>query len=358
MTVSQTAIFDEFGRRLSLFQEAFTWDEVDGIVRSFVTVGHLLTVAFDPVTAARGMHALHKVVQTRPERPIDWHEISPEVPSNWEEIWDELDGYSDTFWPALMEEAHNLNAFAYYGILPTWELKDADKAGLAFTNVPAIVRQTVANLTKFLGLLPPGMDLYGRGEIERTCLAATGRLKIDQQGALTVHELAAVSRVSTKRLQNAVYAKTEEAPVMNKADGLIPAVTAQRWLQAREYLPSIWKEFLEYRCWELEGQTGGPAVSDRGTEEEETGDYLFVPVARDGTMFSPQFCQRLGKDGHPSYTIGAKGGERSFSDYEEALGELAKMSNPRWRRPNENGNFGIVSAEQWRRLNRTELLAI
>lgn len=61
-----------------------------------------------------------------------------------------------------MEEAHNLNAFAYYGILPTWEVQDADRAGLAFTDVPAIVRQTVAKLTQFLSLLPPGMDLYGR----------------------------------------------------------------------------------------------------------------------------------------------------------------------------------------------------
>lgn len=356
--MTRNEIFQAFGTRLTWFQESYTWEETDGLVRSFIVVGRLLSACFDPVTAARGMQALQLVVVTDPNRDIDWTRLSSEAPLEWEETWEDLDGFSDTYWPPLMANAHNLHAFAYYGILPTWELADADREGLSFTDVPMVVRQAVADLEKFLSLLPPALEIHGIEEIERTCLAATGRLKIDSGDPVTVHELAAVTNVSTKRLQNAIYAKTLEAPVVNKSDGLIPIASAKRWLEAREYLPSIWKQFIDHKCWELEGDASDLAVSALGQEAEASDDFLFVPVARDGTLFGPNLCRRQGVDEKPSYTVGGKGTEKAFDNYEKALAELTKMSNPRWRRPNENGNFGIVSAEQWRRLGRKELFEL
>lgn len=356
--MKRTEVFEIFEARLSWFQDSYEWEETNGLLRAFAVVGQLLSACFDPITAARGMQALRLVVDTHPDRNIDWSKLSSDSPLNWEEVWGDLDGFNDSYWPALMEDAHNLNAFAYYGILPTWNLDDADREGPAFTDVPAVVRRTLADLTRFLSLLPATLNLYGLEAIGRTCLAATGRLKIDIGDPLTVHELAAVTKVSTKRLQNAIYAKTSEAPVVNKADGLVPVAAAQRWLDAREYLPSIWKEFIDYRCWELKGQPPDSVPEQDDDEVAASDDFLFVPVARDGSIFGPKLCGRRGAEGKLSYTIGAKGGERAFDDYDAALAELAKMSTPRWRRPNENGHFGIVSAEQWRRLSRKELFAL
>lgn len=340
-------IIEQYHTRLSLFRDGYEWEETDGILRAFGLVGNMLSVAFDPVTAARGMQAMRLVVNTHPEMPINWATLPEETLLDWEETWGDLDGFNDSYWPALMEKAHDLNAFAYFGILTTWDLEDADRAGPEFNDVPSVVRTAGSELTRFLQLLPVSLKLHGIEMIEQTCLAATARLKIDLGEPLSVHELAAVTRVSTKRLQNAIYAKTADSPIVNKNDGLIPVATAQRWLDARDYLPSIWKQFVDQEGWELEGFT--PSVAD--DEEEDREDFLFVPVARDGTLFSPNLCGRKGAGGQPSYTIGAKGNEKTYDDYEKAIVALAEMSIPRWRRPNENGNFGIVSAEQWRRLS-------
>lgn len=348
--IDRKSVVDEFGARLDEFQEGYEWAEADGLLRSFILVGELLDIAFDPLTAAKGMQALRLV--TGPTASIDWSVLNEEPTMDWREFWNDLDAYNDSRWSSLMEDAHNVNAFAYLGIIPTWALSDADRSSKQFTDVPAYVRNVVERLNRFVQLLPKSLDLYGIDAIERTCLAATGRLKIDAGEPLSVHELAAVTQVTTKRLQNAIYAKSADAPIANK-DGTITAAAAQRWLEAREYKPSIWQQFLASNDWEEGGQISVPTVADK-----PTGDFLFVPEARDGTIFSPIACRRGGKNGTPYYTVGPKGCEVDYEDYEEALAALSKLSNPRWRRPNEHGSFGIVSAERWRRLNREELFSI
>lgn len=351
--MDRSQLVSAFDDRLTEFQETYEWYETDGMLRSLCVVGELLSVTFDAVTAARGMHALKLVTETSPASEIQWSKLDSEVDMAWEGAWAELDAFNDSSYSRIMDRAHDVHAFAFFGILPGWALEHADRGRLDFTDVPAYVTGTVTQLNRFLSLLPKSLDLYGVEEIERTCLAATGRLKIDTNESLSVHELAAVTKVSTKRLQNAIYAKTADAPLPNKSDGLIPVASAQRWLEARGYLPSIWREFIAAKAWEAEGSTA--VVTDT---VEESEDYFFVPEARDGTIFSPTFCQRRGSGGKPSYTIGAKGDEKTYDDYEAALADLTRMRTARWRRPNENGNFGIVSAERWRRLSRSELFAL
>lgn len=68
-----------------------------------------------------------------------------------------------------------------------------------------------------------------------------------------------------------------------------------------------------------------------------------VPVARDGSWFSPDLRRPRG-----GYTIGAKGEEFVVATYAEALAKLRLMDVPRWRRPNANGNWGIVTAIEWK----------
>jgi ASCH domain-containing protein len=67
-----------------------------------------------------------------------------------------------------------------------------------------------------------------------------------------------------------------------------------------------------------------------------------VPIARNGTVFCPQACLRGG-----NYTVGEKGDEKQFPDYQAALSYLQKMSVAKWRRPNPAGNWGIVQAVEW-----------
>ncbi|MET4161263.1 hypothetical protein ABIE61_001095 [Marinobacterium sp. MBR-111] len=69
---------------------------------------------------------------------------------------------------------------------------------------------------------------------------------------------------------------------------------------------------------------------------------LLVPISRDGTVFCPEECARNGV-----FTVGDKGDEKRFTDFHDALAYLREMPIARWRRPNEKGNWGIVSAVDW-----------
>jgi hypothetical protein len=67
-----------------------------------------------------------------------------------------------------------------------------------------------------------------------------------------------------------------------------------------------------------------------------------VPYAKDGTFFCEDFCAK-----RTGYTVGEKGNEQLFDKYQDALEYLKKMPTAKWRRPNPNGNWGIVSAVDW-----------
>lgn len=66
-----------------------------------------------------------------------------------------------------------------------------------------------------------------------------------------------------------------------------------------------------------------------------------IPVAKDGSRFDESCCR------NGEYRVGEKGEERSFISYSKALDYLRGMVVAKWRRPNEAGNWGIVSAAYW-----------
>lgn len=68
-----------------------------------------------------------------------------------------------------------------------------------------------------------------------------------------------------------------------------------------------------------------------------------VPFAKDGSFFGPH----LGERGY--FQVGKKGEEQKFESFADALAELKRMPTPYWRRPNEKGNWGIVSGKGWAR---------
>lgn len=95
-----------------------------------------------------------------------------------------------------------------------------------------------------------------------------------------------------------------------------------------------------------------PTRTEISTEQNQGRDLQqkrrakLAPVARDGTWFGPH----LRRNG--AYTIGAKGSEQRVVDYESALNRLRQMTSARWRRPNANGNWGIVTAVDWQPIDR------
>ena len=82
-----------------------------------------------------------------------------------------------------------------------------------------------------------------------------------------------------------------------------------------------------------------PAVASKAS----TAANVSVPFAADGTCFNPALKRtRTGK-----YTVGARGNELSFDDFEDAVAHLRTMEPAYWRRPNAVGNWGRVVAVRW-----------
>lgn len=72
-------------------------------------------------------------------------------------------------------------------------------------------------------------------------------------------------------------------------------------------------------------------------------EALEVPYAADGSCFHRGLASP--RDG--SFRVGEKNAECRFSSFEEALLYLRAMPVARWRRPNDAGNWGLVSAVRW-----------
>ncbi len=157
---------------------------------------------------------------------------------------------------------------------------------------------------------------------------------LDEEGKVSIPALAVFGGVSEGRIRNLLT--SGESCLVRKSGQAVTASSAKEWLAGRkEFFPSIWDA--------PEGEKPEPQDMDF------SGEVLFVPVASDGSTFHP----RLARNG--KYTVGAKGEEVQFGQFQDALSALQKMSTPRWRRPNTQGNWGIVSGKDWKRLERHTL---
>lgn len=77
-----------------------------------------------------------------------------------------------------------------------------------------------------------------------------------------------------------------------------------------------------------------------------TATRILVPFAADGTCFNPSL--RSPQTG--SFIVGEEGKEFFFDTFDAALEHIKMMYTPRWRRPNEAGEWEIVSALIWESL--------
>lgn len=75
----------------------------------------------------------------------------------------------------------------------------------------------------------------------------------------------------------------------------------------------------------------------------EHPEPTLVPFAADGSYFHPGLVRpRSGQ-----FTVGEKSDPQSIASFTDALAYLRKMPTAKWRRPNESGNWGLVSAIRW-----------
>ena len=363
--MSQT-LRDVFESRLAEFEDGYRFAEQDEAVRALSVAGELLDLMFGGVEAPLAMTAMKRIIAHGVGRTWDWSNLAKdEVDLNWRATWSEIDGWEASSTPPFLDELHDLNAFGYYGIQPIWGLvanehrRDLPEAQhlrdrvAAVQDMPTWVEGVCRKIDLLERLVPQPVE--GRHQLVETLATrniARARIKFDQGQPLTIHELAALSFVTPKRIQNAIYAKTDEAPVVDK-NGLISPESCEAWLAARDYRPSIWKQVSALYPLTPEW---GEGIEFEATEPDRTiEDYVFVPVANDHSMFVPSL-HRSGKQGDGGYTIGAKGSEQVISDYDVALEQLRLMETPRWRRPNpESGNWGIVTGQTWKRVRRAEL---
>ena len=75
---------------------------------------------------------------------------------------------------------------------------------------------------------------------------------------------------------------------------------------------------------------------------------VMVPFASDGSCFHPGLASS--RDG--TFRVGEKDAETRFSSFDEALAYLRAMHVAKWRRPNDAGNLGRVSAVRWAPLKK------
>jgi hypothetical protein len=356
-------IFDE---RMDEFMPAYSFTEQDEVVRSFAVIGELLDLIFPGPEAALAMTALKRIISHGQGREWDWAKLNADAAdNNWRVTWQTIDGWNDSSSPPFLDELHDLNAFANFGVIPIWgyagspELKTERGANIAARlksaeNIPAYIEGICSKIDRLASLLArqDGPGHLNIGQTLSTRDQARARLALDQSQPISLHALALLSGVTAKRIQNAIYAKTDEAPLIGK-NGLIAPEACEPWLNARDYQKSIWKQVSTLAP--LSADWGTKVLYEESDPHRVIEDYIFVPVANDGSYFAPAL-RRKGKGTDGGFTIGPKGNEEVVADFDDALEKLAKMETPRWRRPNpESGNWGIVSGQTWKRTRKADL---
>ncbi len=183
------------------------------------------------------------------------------------------------------------------------------------------------------------LGVYYLGILHTLLAHAKARLKVDKGEPLTLGEIALLTNSREATVMTAAHRanfETHEEGSRRLANPAEPSVL--EWMKGRGYQPTRR---------EPEATGVHAAKSERG--EAPAPEYFTVPVASDGSWFSPR-CATAG-----GYTIGAKGDEIRHRDYFEALAALMKMKSPKWRRPNTSGNRGIVTATRYERVTRAEI---
>jgi hypothetical protein len=237
---------------------------------------------------------------------------------DWREAIEETEFYLET---KLGADLSWLSAYAIFGLLGGKYLEEA--------KVLAILQTLEALLLD----CPPAQWLPDAEAepILPTLYMARARWNLDHGEGIDAEGLALLGGVKLSRIRNMMSGQSPELP--KDLGGRLSNEAARAWLEKRDcFLPTL--------------------ASDSAVAAQERHEAIipvFVPVARDGSMFLPS-TNRNG-----TYRVGEKGSEESFDDYQKALAKLQSMPVAKWRRANDQGNAGIVSAIDWRRMDLNAL---
>jgi hypothetical protein len=311
---------DDYTQRSNEFGDAFQSEEIFDVERLIIEWGRLgERLVMDPTAVDHAMKALFS--------RMTGQSFEAEA-AHWVEVLENSHLEAADF--QLSQLFTSLHAYAFHGLDPDTQL-------WVKTDTPSIsaIEWVVRQGRDVLDAVP---EPWQRPEgMEKTVLAAEGRLALDSGRGLSIEQFAALGRIGLRTAKNLLMPSSPHRLLVDE-EGLIPAAEALVWLEKRgDFRGSIWDQ-----------REQADDVSTDADDEELEDEILFLPVARDGSWFDPVTCRRNGV-----YIVGPKGKERSIEDYRAALGVLKTMSTPRWRRPNEKGHWGIVRGEGERWLRRT-----
>jgi hypothetical protein len=250
---------------------------------------------------------------------------SIDTPSEWREALIKQSSFCYSEWQ-IGPKLHDLAAYAEYGIV----LHNSDDPDVPVAHIKHLLQQA-----QDLEAETPIAQwrLSDTNELTRLVKIARNRWALDNNEPVEPVAMAYFGGVSEGRIRNMMSGADR---AFTSDDGRIPALEAHKWLQGRpEFWNSVWRE------------QSLPQYDDNRTAPLQ--QPMFVPVARDGTMFHPRL--RRGS----AYTIGKKGEEEQVADFNVALEKLQRMPVAYWRRPNASGNWGSVACVRWERLDASHI---
>ncbi|PTV93648.1 hypothetical protein C8J27_11313 [Rhodobacter aestuarii] len=241
----------------------------------------------------------------------------------WREAFETYDPVLTPHWTGT-KLIDNAGIYGLYGVTPK-EVRFDERDGW--------LEELARHLEQFRQFAQP----EPQGVIARIINLALSRRAIDTGvGEVDLQSLALFGGVTEGRIRNILSSNDGG---LEKVGSRVTATSAAAWLKGRkEFFASIWPQPDE-----TPPEAPSPDFAD---------DVVFVPVAADGSHFHPGLA-RGGK-----FMVGAKGEEVQYASFDEALIALHKMATPRWRRPNEAGNWGIVSGRDWKRIERRQLMSM
>jgi hypothetical protein len=251
--------------------------------------------------------------------------------------------------------ALGVRAYAYYGLMPDW-LNGPDYTLYEYLALfgSGFFSGGFFSTSNDEVYEPPG-EVETQDRLSVTIRAAQGRWTLDlaaervsnqthrERNGLTPEELAALARVSRKSIMN-LLAPGSGGVLQSDSDNRITPESARRWLMGRpDFRPSLWQQ--------QEGNSSWRPSPEPSLIIEEP---LFVPVARDGSWFSPTDQHK--RDGQ--YYVSNGSDEEKFNDYGPALEFLTRAASPRWRYTDTLGRWRSRAAIGWERKRRDEVMSV
>ena len=235
--------------------------------------------------------------------------------------------------PFNERQSHISNVFSYlYDYVSKGELTP-DHREDDLLDVLGFVANARINGELFSGAVPVNLEnllalAFARSKIDAVgggvrfaFEAISDWFESSQSEFMSLAEIAALASMDEQSVRNATQADASDHLPSEKIDNRIYVSVdgAAGWLQRRSGY-----------------------ISSKPTTDEIPEDHILLPVAKDGSYFSNVCKQTAG------FKVGKKGNEEYIRKFEQALDALRSMPIAYWRRPNENGRYGIVRAVEWK----------